>query len=279
MGNKRMWNIVKDLEAKGAKNLAQNLSRNRKEDQKRLEESGLPNWKEIIVDSQEFLRGEGGGRQFIINSPDKFFIAAIPKENAPENLERKYAFRLTSFEEAVIFVNEFLKGKNKEFYNIKLKNNTEVDMAGILIANKNSYFFEISYEDAVDKLNHGETSPEINGYYDGKNLCINNYKSLNLEKMNNQLLCFIKSSINLLEKQNIKKGYFEIIHPKKFEINGEVVFLNYLTNEAYLNIPSFNDSQNKKEEIQLSDFISRRIKEITEEEIRKKVKEIINKVL
>ena len=78
MGKKRMWNIVKDFEATGQEILEQKLSRDRKGDQEKLERSGLPTWKELIVDAQEFLSGKGEGKDFIVkNSETKFFIAFV----------------------------------------------------------------------------------------------------------------------------------------------------------------------------------------------------------
>lgn len=275
MGNKRMWNIAKEFEEKGMKEIAERISRDRNRDKEKLIQSGLPSIKEAIFDAEEFIAEEEKIKSiFLGHDEKKFFVATIPKEDVSGKLERKYTFNINSFQGALEFVKESLAKKNLKEYNVKINKIYDVDIVGILVLNGENAFFELVYGNNLDKLNHGEILPDLSGNYCKNKIIIENFKSLSNLKISSIEL--IKESLSILFEKGFQKGYFEIQHPLKDKY-GKVVFINYIEKDSYQNIP-FAAFEKESEKMNLKDLIKLKIKEITEEEIRLFVKGLIKEI-
>lgn len=266
-----MWNIVKSLESVGVEE-AKKLDRNRTQDQERLLKSGLPCIKNEIVGAEEFLSASDRVKELFEHHPErKFFVAVIPKENS-ENLGRKYTFGITSFEEALMFVADNTLGKDK-LYDVKVNKVYDVDVVGILAVENGSAFFEISYGNNLDRLNHGEIAPEVSGNSSEKEIYAKGRKKVT--EIKTEAVEMILEALRLLEEKKIRKGYFEIQHPIKTGIYGKVVFVNYIENEAYQRVPE----KPKEKDFEIRELLKEKICLIAEEEIRKRIQLKLSEIL
>jgi hypothetical protein len=211
------------------------------EDYRRLKESGLPIFEDLIIPFLEFNEGNGAVSGFLAKH-DSFVVRAIPDT---KELPRRYKIGVKNFEECMQFLRENVRPEDGAKYSIFLTEFEPQTMAGAIISRGDDVLIEIARGN-LDVFSHGGTTPIGEGHFGQHGFshtrCMR-YSSRN--KNFNRLLWNTLQYLRLEDdyddqdfnvrgfkspQARFMRGYFEFVVTKR----SGVKFLDYKVNEAYL---------------------------------------------
>jgi len=220
------WTI--SMREKGLKDLAKSFHTEKKEDAKRLENSGLPGFEGIRIPYCKFKRNNRKLMNFL-EEYKSFTIRALPEDS---NLPRRYEKRVRNFKGCAKFLKKNVK-KGQD-YKVYITKQEPQERSAIIISNDQEVRVEVGICD-LDKLSHGGNytlSCRIDltktGHLENKIECSKEGDKKDKETMKRALrfLELTRDSFNPL----FIKGYFELILTR----SGKIKFVDYKINQMYL---------------------------------------------
>jgi len=127
------------------------LVSNKLEDYRRLKNSGLPIFDNLIISYKSFKKSNAQLKEFLSNY-DSFTVRAIPET---EDLPRRYKIGVHSFKECKNFLEQVIKKGNGDIYSVFLTVYEPNIKSGIIISKKDEVIVEVS-DYVLDKFSHGE---------------------------------------------------------------------------------------------------------------------------
>lgn len=225
------WIIA--LEKAGFKEEAAALHSDKLQDYKRLKESGLPTFEDLILPFHEFKEGNASLEGFL-RKHDNFVVRAIPNTR---NLPRRYKIGVKTFVEFQEFLLENINSGDEEKYQIFITEFEPQNMAGAVISRGEDVLIEIARGN-LDAFSHGQTNPIACGHFAFHGY--NHYKSMqyttntpHLNKLLWNVLQCLRTDTRIedfIPEIDFMRGYFEFVITEK----GSIKFLDYKLNDAYL---------------------------------------------
>jgi len=207
--------------------LSKNLHSEKKQDVRRLANSGLPTTKGFKVSYVNFLKQPKKLIKFL-ESYNQFVVRALP--NTPK-LPRRYRKYIRNYEQASDFLKSVIK--TKEAYDIFITYQPSEKYSGIISLNPAIAVVELG-RIGLDKFSHG-LGTRYGGIF--HNFGFNKFSlfktySTGKRKTSEKLTNYMRQSLMHITKADLptQQGYFEFLISKE----DKIYFVDYKINKGYL---------------------------------------------
>lgn len=224
-----MSDWIISMKEKGLRDFATSLHSEKIEDSKRLENSGLPVFRGLRLDYQDFNEQNHSLMNFINSCRKGVVIRALPQT---PNLPRRYKIGAQGYCECEQFLRRNVVKDNN--YVVYITEWEPQNRAAIIISNPKRVLVEVG-KCSLDDLSHGGNftlSCNIDltsvGHLENKIIWTKrgDHKDQKVMKKALRTLELTRDSFN----PYFKRGYFELVST----ISGHVKFVDYKVNEMYL---------------------------------------------